>query len=51
MREQSRPWWLAAALLSLLVLGCEDDTKREVEDALKEAGSCRTASANDTPAT
>src|SRR5262245_3586873 len=37
MREPSRPWWLAAALLSLLVLGCEEDTKREVEADLKEA--------------
>ena len=44
MREQSRPWWLAAALLSLLVLGCEDDTNREVEAALKEAEAHQKAS-------
>jgi Flp pilus assembly protein TadD len=37
MREPSRPWWLAAALLSLLMLGCGDDTNREGEAALKEA--------------
>src|SRR5262245_27407689 len=37
MREQSRPRWPAAALLSLLALGCADDTEREVEAALKEA--------------
>ena len=36
MRGQSRPWWLAA-LLALLMLGCEEDRKREVEAALKEA--------------
>src|SRR5262245_40378320 len=44
MREQSRPWWLAAALLSLLVLGCEEDTKREVEADLKEAEAHQKAS-------
>src|SRR5215831_97133 len=44
MREQSRPWWLAAALLSLLALGCEDDTNREVEAALKEAQAHQKAS-------
>src|SRR5262249_22883329 len=43
MREQSRPWWLAAALLSLLVLGCEE-TEREVEAALKEAEAHQKAS-------
>src|SRR5262249_12697781 len=43
MREQS-PWWLAGALLALLVLGCEDDTKREVEAALKEAEAHQKAS-------
>jgi tetratricopeptide (TPR) repeat protein len=44
MREHSRPWWLAPALLSLLVLGCEDDTEREVEAALKEAEAHQKAS-------
>src|SRR5262249_62264379 len=44
MREPSRPWWLAAALLALLVLGCDDDTKREVEAALKEAEAHQQAS-------
>src|SRR5262245_604148 len=44
MREQFMPWWLAAALLSLLVLGREDDTKREVEAALKEAEAHQKAS-------
>src|SRR5262245_35601759 len=44
MREPSRPWWLAAALLSLLVLGCDDDTNREVEAALKEAEAHQKAS-------
>src|SRR5262249_60364315 len=38
------PWWLAAALLSLLVLGCEEDTNREVEAALKEAEAHQKAS-------
>ena len=44
MREPSRPWWLAAALLPLLALGCDDDTKREVEAALKEAEAHQQAS-------
>src|SRR5215831_9484265 len=44
MRQQSRAWWLAAALLSLLVLGCEGDTNREVEAALKEAEAHQQAS-------
>src|SRR5215471_7030698 len=44
MREPSRPWWLAAALLSLLMLGCGDDTNREVEAALKEAEKYQKAS-------
>src|SRR5262249_31908714 len=44
MREPSRPWWLAAALLALLVLGCDDDTNREVEAALKEAEAHQQAS-------
>src|SRR5262249_28543037 len=44
MREPSRPWWLAAALLALLVLGCDDDTNREVEAALKEAEAHQKAS-------
>src|SRR5262249_41668859 len=43
MREPSRPWWVAAALLSLLVLGCEE-TNREVEAALKEAEAHQKAS-------
>jgi tetratricopeptide (TPR) repeat protein len=44
MREQFRPWWLAAALLPSLVLGCADNTKREVEAALKEAEAHQKAS-------
>src|SRR5262245_22486266 len=44
MRELSRPWWLAAALLALLLLGCDDDTNREVEAALKEAEAHQQAS-------
>src|SRR5262245_46062067 len=44
MREPSRPWWLAAALLALLVLGCEGDTNPEVEADLKEAEAHQKAS-------
>jgi tetratricopeptide (TPR) repeat protein len=44
MREQSRPWWLAGTLLSLLVLGCADDPRRDVEAALKEAEAHQQAS-------
>src|SRR5262245_18191679 len=44
MREPSRPWWLAAALLALLVLGCEGDTNHEVEADLKEAEAHQKAS-------